>query len=329
MQLFTPIFSISYVGSIFLTLLICLLTWYLWQQRPKTSPPGTNGVPLFGVILAMGKYTERTMTKWAKQYGPIYMIKVGHVDVVVISSPEIAYEAYAKSDYFNDRPASVALCSDGKGILFISKSDIHTEQRRFGLNTLRMFGMGRRNLEPQLTQFSSDLCQKIDALCSEKKSEPMKVQIMIYELVSSVISCMIFGYDIPSENEEFDKILKKLGSTSKLSFLSAIILFAPFLKNIFPFSYVWKKGNEFQGKMHDAILKEIKKHSETLDLNNPRDFIDCFLVERNKFKQGKEGLFVFIYSYFKINAKFCYMDAKMLYHLLINYKLASKNLAQL
>ena len=287
----STIFSTSYFGSAILTLMACYLTWHLWKQRPKNSPPGTNGYPVIGVISSMGKYTERTMAKWAKQYGPIYMIKVGLVDVVVISSPEIAYEAYAKSEYFNDRPNSIAAISDSKGIVFINKTDIHTEQRRFGLNTLRLFGMGRRTLEPQLIVLSSNLCNRIDSLCAEtnkaEPSQPIDIQPMIYEITCSVISCMIFGSDITAEDEEFKKLLKRLSSSNKLSFLSAVMIFAPFLKYIFPFSYVWRKGKQFQGLLHQAIEKEVDKHAESIDYKNPRDFIDCFLTEIQKLKQGK------------------------------------------
>ena len=281
--MFASIFSLSYVGTISLALIICFLTWHLWQRRPRNSPPGTNGFPLFGVMLSLGRYTERTVTKWAKQYGPIYMIKVGTHDVVVITSPEIAYEAYAKSDFFNDRPQSIALFSDKKGIVFVDKSDFFNEQRRFGLNTLRLFGMGRRTLEPRLIELSNNLCDKID----EFSGQSLDPERLIYELLSSVISCMIFGYDISAEDEQFKKLLDTLTDRVSSGFLAGIILFAPFLKHIFPFSYVWNIGNEIRVTLHKEIGKEIEKHLATLDLKNPRDFIDCFLIEMDKFERGE------------------------------------------
>ena len=240
-MLLSHVFSITYIGSAILTLIVGFLTWYLWRKRPKNSPPGSNGIPFLGVILSMGKYTEKTMAKWAKLYGPIYMVKAGPVNVVVISSCEIAYEAYAKSEFFNDRPMSIAVISDGKGIVFINKTDIHTEQRRFGLNTLRLFGMDRRTLEPQLIELSCNLCDNIDLLSVENTSElfshAINIQPMFYKITSSVISCMNFGSNITAEDKDFGKLLKRLGSNSKLSFLHAIMLFAPFLKHVFPFSY--------------------------------------------------------------------------------------------
>ena len=280
--MFSSIFSISYIGTAALTVIICLLTWHLWQKRPKKSAPGTNGLPLVGVLFSLGKYTERTMTKWAKQYGPLYMIKVGPMDVVVITCPDIAYEAFAKCEFFNDRPQSIALLSGSKGILFVNKTDLHKEQRRFGLNTLRLFGMGRRTLEPRLIELTDNLCSKIDDL----SDQPIEMKKMIFELVSSVISCMIFGYDITVEDEVFAQFLKRLSGTSTVGFLVAIMMFAPFLKYVFPFSYVWNRGQRFQKVFHKEIEREIKKHVESMDIHNPRDYIDCFLIEMQKLKQG-------------------------------------------
>ena len=169
---------------------------------------------------------------------------------VVILSSEIAYEAYPKSEFFNDCSiGALGAVSDGRGILFVNKKDIRTEQRRFGLNTLRLFGMGRRTLKPQLIELSRRLCEKIDSLSPESESDfpsqAIDVRPMFYEITSSVISCVIFGSDITAEDKEFDKVLKKLGMSGKLSFLDVFLTSAPFLKHVFPFSYASTRAINF------------------------------------------------------------------------------------
>ncbi|CAK8691073.1 unnamed protein product [Clavelina lepadiformis] len=57
---------------------------------------------------------------------------------------------------------------------------------------------------------------------------------------------------------------------------------APFLRKIPPFSSTYKSGMKLRESLHDEIREEIKRHQETLDLDNPRDFIDHFLNEMNK-----------------------------------------------
>lgn len=55
--------------------------------------PGVPGLPVLGNLLQLGeKKPHRTFTKWAEKYGPIYSVRTGQVNNVVISSPELAKE---------------------------------------------------------------------------------------------------------------------------------------------------------------------------------------------------------------------------------------------
>ena len=64
---------------------------------------------------------------------------------------------------------------------------------------------------------------------------------------------------------------------------------APFLRKIPPFSSTYKSGMKLRESLHDEIREEIKRHQETLDLDNPRDFIDHFLNEMNKHALHNDG----------------------------------------
>ena len=273
------------IGNVILVIIACILIWLLWRKNDRNCPPCKAGFPLLGVLFSLGRFPEKTLAKWGKELGPIFMIKVGFKDILIIGSPDVAYEAFAKLQHFNDRPQSIAMFTGGKGVLFVNKSDMQKEQRRFALNTLRLFGMGRRTLEPQLIQTCNTFCDKIDALCEDGgKSKPFLINHMMFDLTSSVISCMVFGYDVCANNEEFFELIHSLNKKSVAYFFSSILMFAPFLKHIFPFSFVWNEGIEFQNKFHALTKVEIEKHIKTRDENNPRDYVDCFLNEINKMK---------------------------------------------
>ena len=278
-------FEITNFGTVILSFVIGFFIWILWQRRPPNSPPGKNGLPLLGVLLSLGTHPEKTMAKWAKKYGPVFMIKMGTSNVLVIASAEAAYEAYTKYEDFNDRPQSVAMFTGSKGIVFINRSDMQKEQRRFGLNTLRQFGMGRCTLEPTLIELSQATCDKIDGLCGKSgKSKPIEINHMMFDLTSSVISYMLLNHDACADDPEFFEVVRSLTEESVVFYLSSIMMFAPFLKYIFPFSYVWNKGLYFQKRFHKLARKEIKEHQATFDKNNLRDYVDCFLKEMNKQK---------------------------------------------
>ena len=267
-----------------MVIIACILIWLLWRKNDRNSAPCKAGFPLLGVLFSLGRFPEKTLAKWGKELGPIFMIKVGFTNILIIGSPDVAYEAFAKREHFNDRPQSIAMFTGGKGVLFVNKSDMQKEQRRFALNTLRLFGMGRRTLEPQLIQTCNAFCDKIDALCEDNgKSKPFLINRMMFDLISSVISCMVFGHDVCADNEEFFDLIHSLNKQGVMFFLTSILMFAPYLRHIFPFSYVWNEGIVFQKKFHALAKVEIKKHIKTIDVNNPRDYVDCFLIDVNKF----------------------------------------------
>lgn len=274
------------------TILLCLIgyvTWHLWNKKPPGSPPGTRGIPLLGAITSLRAYPERVMAKWSQKYGPVCMVKMGFLDVVIIGSVEAANEAFAKSSSFADRPNNaISLFSPGYGILMVKSGRFHTEQRRFGLNKLREFGMGRRNLEPTLVEISNELCDRLDKLCvNDGKSDPMTLDLMIYDTISNIISHLVFGYKVAQEKEEFHKILRQMVEPSKLHVLHIIMVIAPFLERLPVFGYARRKEEAFRNNLHRLMAAEIDEHMKSRDPGNPRDFVDCFLDEMEKAEKAK------------------------------------------
>ncbi|KAF8521209.1 cytochrome P450 [Hysterangium stoloniferum] len=84
--------SLNIALLILLTVLFWLLTPYIVRRKivdakGHTIPPG----PLFRYVF-LRKYPERSLHKWAKQYGSLFSIFMGNQLVVVISDPHVARE---------------------------------------------------------------------------------------------------------------------------------------------------------------------------------------------------------------------------------------------
>ncbi|XP_076808222.1 cytochrome P450 2U1-like [Clavelina lepadiformis] len=280
----------TYLASASLTLVVLLFSWVYWNKRPPNSPPGSNGFPLLGAILSLTSFPQRALTKLGKKYGPIYMVYFGNTAVVVLGNPEIAHEAFAKNDCFNDRPQTIPILCSGKGLIMINASDFQREQRRFNLHALREFGMGRKKLEGRLVDVSRQLCKTIDDLCGNSgTSKPFPINEMIYQSISSVISYIIFNHDVTVDDEVFGSLLKEMTETKKENILSGVLMFAPKLKYLPFFSKMWRKSGEFRDKIEEKIKEEVLSHQKSHDRNNPRDFIDCFLNEMNNFSSSKSS----------------------------------------
>ncbi|KAI7729871.1 hypothetical protein M8C21_023780, partial [Ambrosia artemisiifolia] len=84
-------------------LVVAILFWYLRsyisnhnrQSNHLPPVPEVPGVPLLGNLLQLKeKKPYMTFTRWAETYGPIYSIRTGATSMVVVSSNEIAKEAF-------------------------------------------------------------------------------------------------------------------------------------------------------------------------------------------------------------------------------------------
>jgi len=69
--------------------LFASIFWIWWRKPHPNFPPGSRGVPLFGVLPWMGKYPERVLKKWSqKHYGSVMSARFGMEDVVVLNTFE-------------------------------------------------------------------------------------------------------------------------------------------------------------------------------------------------------------------------------------------------
>ncbi|KAH6765149.1 hypothetical protein C2S51_016398 [Perilla frutescens var. frutescens] len=94
--------------------LIMLSLIYLWKKRSHEVhvdlPPGPKKLPIIGNLHLVSDPPFRSFRDLAKQYGPLMHLKLGEVDTIVVSSPEIAKEVLKDNDpIFTNRAESIAL----------------------------------------------------------------------------------------------------------------------------------------------------------------------------------------------------------------------------
>uniref|UniRef100_A0A0D9VZA5 Cytochrome P450 n=1 Tax=Leersia perrieri TaxID=77586 RepID=A0A0D9VZA5_9ORYZ len=97
---YIAIFSIP----IFL-LIHCLLFCRRGSSNGKRLPPSPPSIPFFGHLHLIDKPLHAALSRLAARHGPVFSLRLGSRDAVVVSSPELATECFTDNDAcFANRP---------------------------------------------------------------------------------------------------------------------------------------------------------------------------------------------------------------------------------
>ncbi|XP_060761772.1 cytochrome P450 2C42 [Neoarius graeffei] len=275
----------SFTTLLLLGLVIALLMLLRWRNKPLNCPPGPKPLPLLGNLLTMDTRAPfKTFLKWSKTYGPVMTVHLGPKKAVVLVGYDTVKEALVdNAEDFVDRATIPFLYTVVKGYGFaISNGERWRQLRRFTLSTLRDFGMGRKRMEGWIQEESRHLLDTIN----NTNSAPFEPTFYLSRAVSNIICALVFSQRFNYEDVNFLHFLQIINAI--LKFLSS-----PWgqFYNVFPWLV-----ERLPGK-HLSIMKDvdelkgfcrgkIQQHENSLDPNNPRDFIDCFLVQ---LKQEKDN----------------------------------------
>ncbi|XP_058528016.1 cytochrome P450 2C18-like isoform X2 [Ochotona princeps] len=260
----------------------CLLLFSLWRWSTTRQklPPGPTPLPIIGNILQMDlKDISKSLTKFSKAYGPVFTLYFGTKPTVILHGYEAVKEALVDhGDEFSGRGSFPLFERINKGHgIGMSNGKPWKEMRRFSLMTLRNFGMGKRSIEERVQEEARCL---VEELRKTNGCAPCNV-------ICSVIFQKRFEYS----DQNFIHFLKLLTE-------AFTILGSPWIQvcTNFPalIDYLPGSHNKFIKNMcfiQNFILEKIKEHQQSLDVNNPRDFIDCFLIKMEQEKHNEQSEF--------------------------------------
>ncbi|XP_042545035.1 cytochrome P450 2C19-like isoform X1 [Dipodomys spectabilis] len=267
--------------------LSCLLLFSIWRQNSgrRKLPPGPTPFPIIGNILQIDiKDITKSLTKFSKVYGPVFTLYLGMKPTVVLHGYEAVKEALIDhGEEFSGRGRFplAEKANRGLGIIF---SNGHTwrEMRRFSLKTLRNFGMGKRSIEERVQEEARCLVEEL----RKTKGSPCDPTFILACAPCNVMCSIVFQNRFDYKDQNFLNLMEKLNENAET-------LSSPWIQiyNLFPDLIDYLPGSHNTllknfNDLHSYILKKINDHEESLDVNNPRDLVDCFLIKK---KQEQEN----------------------------------------
>ncbi|XP_063426116.1 cytochrome P450 2K3-like [Mytilus trossulus] len=169
----------------------------------------------------------------------------------------------------------------GSGIVF-ANGDAWKGRRRFALQAMRDFGVGKSSLEEHILEEIEEVADDLEKGKGEEITDLSKVMT---KASCNVIHSFIFGYRYKHDNELLQKLIKAMDNIfSGPGTLSASGLYP--LLNLFMIDDLKLRG-EGLSTLKSYIEQHITEHRESFDSDNIRDLIDMYLVAEKEESEHK------------------------------------------
>ncbi|ODM89554.1 Methyl farnesoate epoxidase [Orchesella cincta] len=268
----TPLLTFSEAALTLLALL--MVFFYFWKTRKDPRyPPGPTPIPFFGNVLQLGRDPSKVMQNWADKYGPIYSIRMGNEDTIVVNDSKLVKELFSNASS-TGRPSNPILRVFGGGLGIVqAQGNTWEAQRRFTLRKLRDVGVLKSSIEGFLVEEASTLIKYLERNVGKSISGKGLFNGPVVNSLWRIVSGETNDWDSPVKPE----ILKRAENCTRT--VSSGLMFAPFLRHIAPGFFGWTEWVKSLQSYSELTNQAIENHARNLDPNNPQDFIDHYLVE--------------------------------------------------
>nr|QQL94710.1 cytochrome P450 2j2 [Lateolabrax maculatus] len=277
----------DFTGWLLLSFVVLLLTDVVRNWRPHSFPPGPWAVPFLGNVFTGVDF--KTMEKLAQEYGPVFSLRRGSERMVFISGYKMVKEALVNQlDSFVDRPNVPLFHVVFKGLgIALSNGYLWKKQRKFANTHLRYFGEGQKSLEQYIEAESNFLCEAF----KEEQERPFNPHYNMTTAVSNIISSVLFGHRFEYSDQSFRKFLELDNEAIVLAGSPQTQLYDAFpgLLQYLPGPHQTVHAN--YKEIMAFLRKQIEKHQEEWNPDDPRDYIDVYLAEMEKKKEDPQAGF--------------------------------------
>ena len=146
-------------------------------------------------------------------------------------------------------------------------------QRRFCLRALRGFGFGKASFEDTISTETSRVIEEM----RDHKGAPFSPTLLFTNSISNIICSVTFGKTFEYSDPKFQKLLATINRAFELTGAGGPLIFLPLAQKL-TFLPSYRELQRCIGDILDFVREEIEAHRSTLDVDDPRDLIDHYLI---------------------------------------------------
>ncbi|KAK4391928.1 cytochrome [Sesamum angolense] len=257
-----------------------LIIHFLNSTTTTTNlPPGPKPLPLFGNWLQVGNdLNHRLIAAMSKTYGPVFLLKLGSRNLVVVSNPELANQVlHTQGVEFGSRPRNVVLdifTGNGQDMVFTIYGEHWRKMRRImtlPFFTNKVVQQYSDMWEDEMDLVLDDLRNNID-VSKEGVVIRRRLQLMLYNIMYR----MMFDAKFESQNDplfieatKFNSERSRLAQSFDYNYGDFIPLLRPFLKGYL------KKCRDLQSKRLAFFNSYVEKRRKVMAENGQNRKLSC------------------------------------------------------
>ncbi|XP_063917084.1 cytochrome P450 306a1-like [Zophobas morio] len=266
---------------IMLIVVVIIVICFYFSFDSRKYPPGPWNLPLIGYLYKLDKKTPNLdLMQLAEKYGPIYTIKLGLTNTVVIAEAKLLKKVLLKDQVLARPPLLTFQMMFGeKGLTCCWPLHMWKNQRKFVADFLRTVGAtktatNKSTLEQLIRKSAENFVQDIHSRGDRTLLDPSEA---VGNYVSTIVHTLLLGTSFSrDENTQID-LSSNIDDVSKMTFCSRLnfLPFAQFLPQYRKMKNVFKQTME---KIRHTQEKFVNTGVSNFSKNNT-SLIDTFLTE--------------------------------------------------
>ncbi|KAK5575421.1 hypothetical protein RB653_006554 [Dictyostelium firmibasis] len=255
------------MGIVFVLIFLTVFLYILKNTRRariiNSKIPGPIGLPYIGNLLSLRGEVHLKFDEWYKKYGPIYSIRMGNIDTVVLTEYSTLKKAFVDNAYsFTDRyQLKSRIQINGAKDIVNQNGKKHEILKKVILSEIT---------STKVKKYENNIIGEAGRLISffDKHAEdgrPFSISGYVYLYAVNIIIRFLFGDELCWENVDLAK-----------NFLNGLFSFADEGTVLSDFITIpFYKHNKRYFELYDLLFKEIK------------NFIEMYLkIKKDKIKNG-------------------------------------------